>query len=115
MLASIWRSFSPGWSATGVQLPHTKRLVIRIVSNRLSLSNIRTSIGTENPVPKEMDHPEITVCVPVMNKVQLLFPSEPGKPQKPRSLNVVFLVEKYVRVERRRTRDYKNHEKIDGN
>jgi hypothetical protein len=41
--------------------------------------------------------------VPVMNKVQFLFPSEPCKPLQSRSLYVVFLVEKDVRVERRRT------------
>jgi hypothetical protein len=45
------------------------RLGVEICSNRLSLSNIRASIGTENPIPKEMDHPEIAVGVPVMNKV----------------------------------------------
>jgi hypothetical protein len=52
-----------------------------------------------------MDHREIAVRVPVMNERQLLFPSEPCKSLKPRSLYVVFLVEKDVRVERRRTRD----------
>ena len=30
-------------------------------------------IGTENPIPKEMDHRKITVRVPVMNEVQFLF------------------------------------------
>jgi hypothetical protein len=67
-------------------------------SIRLSLSS-RPSIGTENPIPEEMDHREIAVRVPVMNEVQFLFPSEPCKPLKPRSLYVVFLVEKDVRVE----------------
>ena len=61
-----------------------------------------------------MDHREIGVRVPVMNKVQFLFTSEPCKPLKPRSLYVVFLVEKNVRVERRRTCDYLNHEEING-
>jgi hypothetical protein len=74
-------------------------------SIRLSLSGIRPSIGTKNPIPEEMDHREIAVRVPVMNEVQFPFPSEPRKPLKPRSLYVVFLVEKDVRVERRRTRD----------
>ena len=60
-----------------------------------------------------MDHCEIAVRVPVMNKVQFLFPSEPCKPLQSRSLYVVFLVEKDVRVERRRTCDYLNHEEID--
>jgi hypothetical protein len=80
---------------------------------RLSLSNIRPSIGTENPIPEEMDHREIAVRVPVMNEVQFLFPSEPCKPLKPRSLHVVFLVEKDVRIKRRRTCDYLSHEEID--
>jgi hypothetical protein len=80
---------------------------------RLSLSNIRPSIGTENPIPEEMDHREIAVRVPVMNEVQFLFPSEPCKPLQPRSLHVVFLVEKDVRIKRRRTCDYLSHEEID--
>jgi hypothetical protein len=67
--------------------------------------SIRPSIGTENPIPEEMDHREIAVRVPVMNEMQFLFPSEPCKSLKPRSLYVVFLVEKDMRVERRRTRD----------
>jgi hypothetical protein len=49
-----------------------------------------------------MDHREIAGRVPVMNEVQFLFASEPCKPLKPRPLYVVFLVEKDVRVERRR-------------
>jgi hypothetical protein len=64
-----------------------------------SLFRIRPSIGAENPIPEEMDHREIAVRVPVMNEVQFLFPSEPCKPLQPRSLYVVFLVEKDVRVE----------------
>jgi hypothetical protein len=59
-----------------------------------------------------MDHCEIAVRVPVMNEVQLLFPSEPCKPLKPRSLHVVFLVEKDVCVERRRARDRLKHEEF---
>ena len=74
-------------------------------SIRLSLSSIRPSIGTKNPIPEEMDHREIAVRVPVMNEMQFLFPSEPCKSLKPRSLYVVFLVEKDMRVERRRARD----------
>jgi hypothetical protein len=46
-----------------------------------------------------MDHREIAIRVPVMNEVQFLFPSEPCKPLQPRSLYVVLLVEKDVRVE----------------
>jgi hypothetical protein len=52
-----------------------------------------------------MDHREIAVRALVMNEMQLLFSPEPCKSLKPRSLYVIFLVEKDVRVERRRTRD----------
>jgi hypothetical protein len=31
--------------------------------------SIRPSIGTENPIPEEMDHCEIAVRVSVMNEV----------------------------------------------
>src|SRR3984893_11435547 len=75
--------------------------------------SIRPSIGTENPIPEEMDHREIAVRVPVMNEVQFLFASEPCKPLHPRSLYVVFLVEKDVRVKRQRTCDHLNREEID--
>ena len=74
-------------------------------SIRLSLSSIRHSIGAENPIPEEMDHREIAVRMPVMNEVQFLFPSEPCKPQQPRSLYMVFFVKKDMRVERCRTCD----------
>jgi hypothetical protein len=77
-----------------------------------SLSDIRLSIGTEQPIPEEMDHREIAGRVPVMNEVQLLFASEPCEPLKPGSLYMVFLVEKDVRVERRCTCGYLNEKKI---
>jgi len=60
-----------------------------------------------------MDHGKTAVRVPVINEVQYPFPSEPRKPLKSRSLYVVFLVEKDVRVERRRTSNYLNHEEIE--
>jgi hypothetical protein len=50
-----------------------------------------------------MDHREIAIRMPVMNEVKSLFPSEPCELLKPRSLYVVFLVKKDVRVERYRT------------
>jgi hypothetical protein len=58
---------------------------------RMSPSSIRPSVGTENPIPEEMDNCEIAVRVPMMNEVQFLFPSKPCKPPKPRSVYVVFL------------------------
>ena len=59
-----------------------------------------------------MDHRIITFPVPVVNKVQILFASEPCKSPKPRSLRVVFIVEKNMRVERRCTCDYEDREEI---
>jgi hypothetical protein len=94
-----------GYTIDTLESSFQKRQPIRRVPIRLSLSSIRPSIGTKNPIPEEMDHREIAVRVPVMNEMQFLFPSEPCKSLKPRSLYVVFLVEKDVRVERRRTRD----------
>ena len=79
---------------------------------RLSLSSIRPSIGTQNPVPEEMNHSEIAVGMPMMNEVQFLFAFEPCKPLKPRSLYMVFLVEKDVRAERCRACDDLNQEEI---
>jgi hypothetical protein len=76
------------------------------------MCGIRISIGTKNPIPKEMDHPKIAVRVPVMNEVQLPFASEPCKAFKPRSLYVVFFVEKDVRVERSRTYDDLDDEEV---
>jgi hypothetical protein len=58
-----------------------------------------------------MNDTKIAVRVPVMNKVQLLLASKPRKPLKPRLLYVIFLVEKDVRVKRRRTCDYHHHKK----
>jgi hypothetical protein len=60
-----------------------------------------------------MDYREVAIRVAVMNEVQLLFPSEPCKPLKPRSLYVVLFIEKDVRVERRRTCEYLNYEEIE--
>ena len=61
-----------------------------------------------------MDYREIGVRMPVMNEVQFLFPFEPCKPLKSRSIYVVFLVEKDVRVKRRGACDHLNYEEIKG-
>ena len=75
-------------------------------------TGIRPSIGTENLIPEEVNYTKITVRVTVMNKVQFLPASEPHKPLKSRSLYVILLVEKDVRVKRRRACDYHHHKKI---
>ena len=72
----------------------------------LGIPGIRHSIGTENPIPEEMDYAEIAVRMSVMNEVQFLFASEPSKPLKPRFLDVVFLIEKDVRIKRHRACNY---------
>ena len=75
-------------------------------------TGIRPSIGTENLIPEEVNYTKIAIRVPVMDKVQLLLAPKPRKPLKPRSLYVIFLVEKDVRVKRRRTCDYHHHKNI---
>jgi hypothetical protein len=64
----------------------------------ISCARTRPPIGTENPIPEEVNYTKITIRVTVMNKVQFLLASEPRKPLEPRSLNVIFLVEKDVGV-----------------
>jgi hypothetical protein len=59
-----------------------------------------------------MDHCEIAVRMPMMNEMKFLFASEPCKPQKPRSLYVVFIVKINMSTERDRTRGYLNHKEI---
>jgi hypothetical protein len=73
---------------------------------------IRTSIGTEEPIPKEMYHSKIAVRIPMMDKVKLLFASKPCKPLKPRPLDMILLVEENVRIKRRRTCACLNQEEI---
>jgi hypothetical protein len=60
-----------------------------------------------------MDYRKIAIRVSVMNEMQLLFAPEPRTPLQMRFLRVVFLVEKDVRVERCRTRERRNDEKIE--
>ena len=74
-------------------------------------TGIRPSIRTKNLIPEEVNYSKIAIRVTVMNKVQLLLASERREPLKPRSLYVIFFVEKDVRVKRRRTRDYHHHKK----
>ena len=59
---------------------------------------IRPSIGTKNLIPEEVNDSKITIRVTIMNEVQLLLASEPRESLKPRTLYMIFLVEKDVRV-----------------
>jgi hypothetical protein len=89
-----WREYDPPAAAAGWRRPA-----------HCGQSGVWPSIGTEDPIPEEIDHREISVRVPVMNKMKFLLASEPREPPKPRSLYVVLLVEKDVCVEGRRTCD----------
>lgn len=75
--ASMWRptvttgGASPANAATGV------------VAGRILSTLVRPSIGAKDPIPEEIDHRKIAVCVPVVNEMQFLLASEPFKPLKP--------------------------------
>jgi hypothetical protein len=62
----------------------------------ISSTRILPSIGTENLIPEKVNYAKIAIRVTVMNKVQFLLASEPRKSLEPRSLDVIFLVEKDV-------------------
>ena len=42
-----------------------------------------TVIGAEKPIPEEIDHREIAVPMAVVDEMELLLSSEPGKAAKP--------------------------------
>ena len=93
-----------------METPRTKS--VNALQASVSGTCIRSSIGTENLIPEEVNYTKITIRVTVMNKVQFLLASEPHNPLKPRSLYVICLVEKDVRVKRRRACDYHHHKNI---
>jgi hypothetical protein len=102
-------------SHRGTSLPHIEERALHRKNGALRpilCAEIRPSISTKNLIPEEVNYTKITIRVTVMNKVQFLLASEPREPLKPRSLYVIFLVEKDVRVKRRRTCDYHHHKKI---
>jgi hypothetical protein len=51
------------------------------------------AIGAEKPIPEEIDHREVAVPVAVMGEMELLLSPEPRKPAKPRSRNVILIVD----------------------
>jgi hypothetical protein len=100
-------------SHRGISLPHIERALHRKSGalRPILCAEIRPSIGTENLIPEEVNYTKIAIRVTVMNKVQFLLASEPREPLKPRSLHVILLIEKDVRIKRRRTGDYCHHKK----
>jgi hypothetical protein len=44
---------------------------------------IDAPIGTEQPIPEIVDYGEIAISIPVVEKMELLLSSEPGKSSQP--------------------------------
>ena len=44
---------------------------------------IDASIGTEKPIPEIVDYRKIAISMPVVEKMELLLPPEPGKSPQP--------------------------------
>lgn len=61
--------------------------------------HVRTSVGSKQSVPEEVDHREIAVRVQMVDEVKLLFAPEPSEASEGRSLGVVLLVKIYMRTE----------------
>jgi len=78
---------------------------MRLVSGRFF-------VGSKTSIPEEIDHREIAVPLPVVDKVQFLLAPEPSKSSKPQTLYVVFFIKENVHVERRRTCDRLGNEDI---
>jgi hypothetical protein len=55
-------------------------------------------VGHENSIPEEVDHREIAVRVQMVDKVKLLFASEPSEACEPRSFSMVLLVKNVRRT-----------------
>jgi hypothetical protein len=73
----------------------TRRLSVPGLAN----VRVRTSVGSENSVPEEVDHREIAVRAQMVDEVKLLFAPEPSEAREVRTFDVVLLVQIYVRVE----------------
>ena len=49
----------------------------------MTSSRLDAAIGAEKPIPEEIDHREIAVPMAVVNEMELLLSSKPGKVAKP--------------------------------
>jgi len=56
-------------------------------------SRFDTAIGAEQPIPEEIDHREVVVPVAMVDEMELLLSPEPRKAAKPRSLNMILIVD----------------------
>ena len=60
-------------------------------------SRLDTAIGAEKPIPEEIDHRKIAVPMAVVDEMELLLSSKPGKAAKTRSGNMILVVEIIMR------------------
>jgi hypothetical protein len=72
----------------------------------------RTSISSQKPIPKEIDHRKIAVLTAMMDEVKFLFVPEPVKSTKPRILHVIFLIKKDMHVKRYRASAHEPDKKV---
>ena len=56
-------------------------------------SRFDTAIGAQQPIPEEIDHCEVAVPVAVVDEMELLLSPEPRKTPKPRSRNMILIVD----------------------
>ena len=69
----------------------------RFVFPSVGLTNVRvgTSVGSEKPVPKGVDHREIAVRVQMVDEVKLLLAPEPSETSEARS-SVWYCLSRYT-------------------
>jgi hypothetical protein len=75
-------------------------------------SRLDMAIGAEKPIPEEIDHREIAVPMAVVNEMELLLSSKPGKAAKPWSRNMILVVDIIMPAEWQRHYRKLNHEQI---
>jgi hypothetical protein len=67
--SSIWKRIGGRWLSSG--------------NAHGRFSGLDTAIGAEKTIPEEIDHREIAVPMAVVDEMELLLSSEPGKAAKP--------------------------------
>jgi hypothetical protein len=56
-------------------------------------SKLDAAKGAEEPVPKEIDYRKITVSMAVVDEMELPLSPEPPKSAKPRSCDVILIID----------------------
>jgi hypothetical protein len=66
----------------------------RLLSRRSNFYfRLDRAISAEKPIPKEIDHGEIAVPLAMVDEMELLLASEPQKAAKPRSRDMILVVD----------------------